>query len=88
MTWREASPPGGGRAGLGTLVSAPQAGIAEHHRPAVSFEEGVALSSVFVCVSFGQTITFVLSTVGLQRSLDIDEQFNCWKEEDKNEWKF
>ena len=33
-------------------------------------------------------MTFVLFTVGLQRNLDIDGQFKCLKEENKNEWIF
>lgn len=39
-------------------------------------------------ISFSETITFVLSTVGLQKNLDIDGQFKRLKEEDKNEWMF
>lgn len=47
------------------------------------------MPSVFTRVPFSETITFVLFTVGSQKkNLDIDGQFKCLKEKDKNEWMF
>jgi hypothetical protein len=45
----------------------------------------VWLLSALKWIPFGETITFVLSTVGLQRNLDIDGQSKFLKGKEKNE---
>lgn len=71
--------------GLSNLRAETETGVVLCMLAKSYFLQEVWLLSALIWIPFGKTITFVLSTVGLQRNLDIDGQSKCLKGKDKNE---